>query len=126
MFFRCVPLGKTRSLYPSKNNGVHGGIRARFSLDLSVAPFVLWFAEHARWAPFIPIDPSETTVLDVMIILGYYGAHRVWMVDSPGGDITGVISQVCDNASDLRSIQSLIVTRGAMIFFLFAEWSSVD
>jgi hypothetical protein len=44
----------------------------------------------ARWAPFVPIDPNETTLVDVMLILGYYGCHRVWLVNSPGGDITGM------------------------------------
>ena len=31
-------------------------------------------------------------MLDVMLILGKYGAHRTWVVQSPGGDITNVPS----------------------------------
>ncbi len=44
----------------------------------------------ARWSPFVPIDANETSLVDVMTVLGYYGCHRTWLVNSPGGDITGM------------------------------------
>ena len=53
---------------------------------------------------FIPIDPTENTLLDVMLILGKYGAHRVWVVQSPGGDITNVISQSAVVCFTCRSV----------------------
>ena len=42
---------------------------------------------------FVPLDPSENTFLDAMILLGKYGIHRAWLVNSPAGDITNVITQ---------------------------------
>ncbi len=44
--------------------------------------------EAAKFGVFVPIDPKESTVLDVMLILGIYGAHRVWLVNSPGSWMT--------------------------------------
>ena len=63
------------------------------SLIISSIHLSLRLIAHARNTPFIPIDPTENTFLDVMILLGKYGVRRVFTVDAPGGDITGVISQ---------------------------------
>ena len=46
----------------------------------------------AKWSQFIPVDRDENTLLDVMLITGKWGVHRVWSVVA-GGDLYGVISQ---------------------------------
>jgi hypothetical protein len=42
-------------------------------------------ASSARWTKFVPLDSKNSSLLDVLILLGKYGQHRVCVVDSPGG-----------------------------------------
>eukprot|EP00049_Salpingoeca_infusionum_P005685 m.95247 g.95247 ORF g.95247 m.95247 type:complete len:342 (-) comp13053_c0_seq1:517-1542(-) len=48
--------------------------------------------DTARFNPFVPLDPSNNTMLDVMLLLGKYAQHRAFVVET-AGDITNVITQ---------------------------------
>lgn len=48
---------------------------------------------QGRWAPFVPVDARIHNALDVMILLGKYGLHRVVQVESPGKGLKNIITQ---------------------------------
>lgn len=50
-------------------------------------------ATSARWSKFVPLDSKNSNFLDVLLLLGKYGQHRVCVVDSPGGDLKNMITQ---------------------------------
>jgi len=80
-------MDRTRGLAPKDLRDLRS-IRDSFShTKASTLPY------HATQSPFIPIDPNESDFLEIMILLGKYSMHRVWLVNSPGGDIINVITQ---------------------------------
>jgi CBS domain-containing protein len=48
--------------------------------------------DTSRFNPFIPLDPKNNTMLDVMLLLGKYAQHRAFVVET-GGDITNIVTQ---------------------------------
>jgi hypothetical protein len=49
--------------------------------------------DFVRVSPFIPVYESNTSFLDLMLLLGKFQVRRVYRVESPSGDINGVLSQ---------------------------------
>lgn len=62
------------------------------SLDFGKAT-VREMTETATFGPFVPVEPTSS-LLDVLLILGKFGVHRVPVVE-PGKDIVNIITQVC-------------------------------
>ena len=48
--------------------------------------------ESLRFGSFVPVDPERHTVLDVMLLLGKYALHRVFVCNA-AGDIHSIVSQ---------------------------------
>jgi len=49
-------------------------------------------AESTYWIPFIPLTPNNT-MLDVMLIIGKFGVHRLPVVSDDGERIVNIITQ---------------------------------
>jgi CBS domain-containing protein len=47
----------------------------------------------ARFLPFTPLDSEENTVLDCMLLMGKYGLHRCYVVNSGTHELVGVVTQ---------------------------------
>lgn len=48
--------------------------------------------ESLRFGAFVPLDPEHNSMLDLMLILGRYALHRVFICEV-AGDVTAIVTQ---------------------------------